>query len=344
MKIGIITFTYGDNYGQRLQNYASQYVFEQLGIENYTIYQKKPLKRMISDWIGGIKSGGWLRNAKRSRSFKCFDNQFIKYYGTIVGEKIYPKHLHDEFDYFVAGSDQIWSPYSRDVNRNMFLAFAPKEKRIAYVPSIGADELPAERIDEYKEYFEGFDHISVREESARDIVYKCSGKDAKVLIDPTLMVPVEEWEKLEKKPRIDINEKYVLYYHLGTDTHFDKVKEIAEDTDSIIIDITKDDKFYGLGPSEFLWLIHHAEVIVTDSYHGTIFSLIYHRSFWICNRTGGSVNMNGRFQTLITKFPETQHLISAYKKDEIFNFQAFEEKRKIEIVNATKYIKMCIGL
>ena len=344
MKIGIITFTYGDNYGQRFQNYASQYVFEQLGFEPYTIYQKKPLRRRISDWIGSVKSGNYDRDAKRSKAFRHFDAQFIKYYGTIVGEKVYPKHLHKKFDYFSAGSDQIWSPYSRDVNKNMFLTFAPKEKRIAYVPSIGVDELPAEKIDEYQKYFEGFHHISVREESAKEIVYKYSGKKAEVLIDPTLMVPVEEWEKLEEKPCFHTSENYVLYYHLGTDTHFEKVKEIAAETDAVIVDVTKDDQYYGMGPGEFLWLIHHARAIVTDSYHGTIFSLIYHRPFWICNRTGTSVNMNGRFQTLFAKFPEMRHHISEYQKKESFDFLSFEQKRKVERDCAIRYLKMCTGL
>lgn len=329
-KICIITFTYGCNYGQRLQNYAVQSILLQRGHDVYTLFQKEPVIKKMHNEIRAIKNKVFNSYQLRKLNFWKFNRNYINEYHKKVSLKQNLTCLNDEFDYFVAGSDQIWSPISDDVSDIMFLTFAERTKRVAFAPSIGIDILPETEKERYLKYFLGFDNISVRENSAARIIYDITKQTADVLIDPTLMIDANEWKNLEVKPRVNLPPNYLLYYHLGSNEFKGEVLKLADDLNSEIIDLLSDRRLFSVGPSEFIWLVHHAKGVVTDSFHGTIFSMIFHVPFWVCKRMGSNIDMSCRFATLFNMFPDMKYYIDDYQKETFYDFDSFEKLRVIE--------------
>lgn len=341
MKIGIVTFTYGDNFGQRLQNYAVQQILKERGHEVYTLRQKPPvigLHSMLSK-VKNIKKT--LRFARRHRSFVNYDKKNIAYYpNTILQPKNIKADFSDEFDYFIAGSDQVWSPYSADVNSTMFLNFAPKQKSIALSPSIAADRIPTDKKNEYRKYLNNFAHLSVREFKGAELIKDITGKEAKVLLDPTLALHKKDWLIHMRAPKYKLPKKYILKYFLGDENKIkltDELKEIE------IVDVLNDKTYMNTSPDEFLYLIYNAEFVITDSYHGTIFSLLFHKKFFIFERVSGSVVMNSRFETLYKHFPIVNQLnnniANVDKNKDIY--RQFDTKLGILREEFEKYISDC---
>lgn len=286
-KIGILTFTYGDNYGQRLQNLAVQEILKLYGYDVYTIPQVLPKNYVV-------------KNHDRHNCFLEFDNENIKYYEYPIGRHRIPQGLQD-FSFFVAGSDQIWSPYSNDVNSSLFLRFTSRGKRICLAPSMATSNIPWKKKLVYKLYFNGFDKISVREEESARIIQKYTSKKVETLIDPTLMFDAEFWQKYEKKPKYEVPKNYFLYYGLGNSIENYKVLDIASKHNCSVLFLKEGHKEFDIGPSEFLYLIRHASYVITDSYHGTIFSILYRKPFYHLVREQGGLDMSSRFDTLFSK-------------------------------------------
>ena len=299
MKIGIITFTYGLNCGQRLQNYAVQEIFQQFADEVITFKQRNDnaLSLRVKVQLQLISRYGLRCYFARINCFRHFDSKIV-FSKQRIGRNRIPDDINT-FDYFIAGSDQIWSPYSHDVNENMFLTFAPQEKRIAFAPSMACESIPAAAVSKYKDYLSGFSNISVREQSSARIVKELIGIDPVVLVDPTLYFGANMWEEHEQAPNEAPNSDFVFLYFLGVNTIKDTIASFAESNGYSLVDYS-DKQMSECGPEEFLWLIHHAKFIFTDSYHGTIFSIIFGKEFILCKRSGSSLNMNSRFDSLLS--------------------------------------------
>lgn len=340
-KIGIITFTDGDNYGQRLQNLAVQEIVKGLGFEPYTIRQYKSFRKRIKilkQYINSILNRTWLSTYKRHNAFKEFDDAYINYFNKSISEKsaaCFPEQL---FTYFIAGSDQIWSPYSDDVNSTMFLRFTSEYKRISLAPSIASDEIPYELQSTYKEYLKGFRCLSIRERKGAQLIFDIAGREAEVLIDPTLMFSSAFWEKYERKPVWLEESEYLLFYFLGSRTSHESMDTLQSQYGCSIIDLLVDRRYRTSGPSEFLYLIHHAKLVVTDSYHGSVFSLIFGVPFMIKQRQGSSINMSSRFDTLAEKF----HL--RVSGDETINSDDFGKLILAERQKEMDYLKTALGI
>lgn len=303
-KIGILTFTYGDNYGQRLQNLAVQEILKEYGFDVYTIPQYKNFRyriRSMKKNYNGFLKGMYKFDVKRHELFEKFNRAYIKFYPYEISERNMNTFPEKDFDFFVAGSDQIWSPYSDDVNATLFLQFTIPAKRIALAPSVASDNIPQSLQKKYGEYLKGFSHLSVREEKSAFLIKSAYGLDVDVLIDPTLMFSAEFWIKYEKRPSWIMDENYILCYFLGSEYTLDNIRQYAKDNHYTILDLLSEKKYRQSGPSEFIYLIHHAKMVVTDSYHGSIFSLIFNVPLMIQNRQGDSVKMSSRFDTLYNK-------------------------------------------
>lgn len=346
-KIGIVTINDYDNYGNRLQNYATQEVLKKMGYSPLTLKNHNILNTK-NKFIIRIPKFVILRlkeilkyNRKRYKKFKNFNSYIDK---TKFWITPYSK-INDKYDFFVVGSDQVWKPTygrMRDVD---FLCFAKPEKRIAYSASFGIDELPDEKKEFAKKYLNSFKKISVREESGRRIVEELtSRKDVELLIDPTMMLNANEWDKVSKKPEQLCNEKYILNYFLGTISESRKreIERIAKKYDCKIINILdRNDPFYETGPSEFLYLEKNAFLICTDSFHASVFSIIYNRPFIVFEREDNKVNMNSRIETLLTKFKLEKHRFVDRIEDSVFmeNYAEAEEVLKYEKTKAEKFLK-----
>ena len=287
-KVGILTFTYGDNFGQRLQNLAVQEILKSLGFKVYTISQVVPKRYMQ------------LEKEKRHSYFEKFNNEYIDFYYGDIGKYKLPRGLN-EFDYFVVGSDQVWSPYSPDVNWTFFLKFAASEKRVAYAPSLATNNIPRRKRLLYKWYLHGFKAISVRETQSQELLKEYTSAPILTLIDPTLMFNVDFWNKYIEAPKYYVPESYVLYYGLGDFKNKNDLREFSIGIKCDFIALEKGTDWFDIGPSQFLYLISHAKYVITDSYHGMIFSILYHKTVYYITRNSGGIDMQSRFKTLFSK-------------------------------------------
>lgn len=363
MKVAIITIN-SENYGNRLQNYATHRLLENLGFEvetmkNYTNQKypnEKSIKSQVKRLIGCIYEKTLILSIRklniitRSKKFKNFTEKYIKQSKYIINNNEIPKNIDKEYDYFVCGSDQIWNPEFYFNSEVDFLTFAPKGKKIAYAASFGISELPDRCIDDYKKWINQIDYLSVRENVGADIIKKLTGKDAVVLLDPTLMLNKHEWLEIAKKPKLNTNKKYILTYFLGNkdkETEM-KINDIAIKNNLNIINLLdiNNKEIYSIDPSEFVWLINNSELMCTDSFHGVVFSLIMKSPFIVFERKDKNKSMNSRLETLLTKFNMENRLYNNLGDKEIFNVNFTEVD---QIINTEKektlnYLKNALGL
>lgn len=293
-KIAIVTIV-TINYGNRLQNYALQNVLERLGYSVKTLRRENRANGLKQKIKAVIQSLLQTKGAK----FRKFD-RYIHFANEVITRDDFPEDIKELYSYFIAGSDQVWNPhYNFVAGKCDFLAFARDNQKISYAASFGVSEIPSERKMEYAEYLKTFKAISVRENRGAKIVEELADRKATVVLDPTLLLDEIEWKKVEKKPSYCPAEKYVLVYSLGdkADRFKGKIKQLKEKYEIFDVrSVHKNGKELPVGPSEFLYLIRNAEEILTDSFHATVFSIIFHKKFITFNRPG--LNMNSRIESL----------------------------------------------
>lgn len=344
MRVGILTFTYGDNYGQRLQNLAMQEFLKGYFDEVYTIKQIPPVTS-FKQTIKTVFDSERKAKKQRHKNFEQFDREYIKYYPTRISEKNADFFPENEFDYFVVGSDQVWSPYSPDVNSTMFLTFTERNKRIAISPSLSCEEIPETKIEQFTSYFDGIQNISTREYHGSELVARVIGREVPTLLDPTLMHDMKFWDKYLEEPAISLPAQYCLCYCLGAKKDLDSIKRFCAKLGLKLIDLMSDREYFTLGPSEFLYLIKNANLVITDSYHGTIFSYIFNVPFLNVVREGSSVNMNSRFDTLYKKFGINPRIMGEVSDEEIMkiDYQGIRINIMSEQEIMKKFIKKAIS-
>lgn len=259
-----------------------------------------------------------IPNIVESR-YRYFNN-----FKSIVLCAVYSTYLSavEESDIFIAGSDQIWNPaWTEDA---YFLDFVPDHNgKIAYAASIGANEVSQDFLEHVVPYLRRFDFISVREESAKEILQPYLDQEIKVTLDPTLLLPREEWDKIAVQPTIP--QPYIFVYLLGEKrAHRRLIKKFARTLGLKIAFLPHvhfhfnpadcffaDYNLYDVGPAEFVGLVKNAEIVITDSFHGCVFSIIYGRKFWALKRHKDSdpQNMNSRLYTLFDSLELGDRLI-----------------------------------
>lgn len=318
------------NYGNRLQNYAVQYVLNNLGLDVTTISVEKA-KITIMEWIKYIlqrmscfhfpgNKVYWQTEFQKKVFFYAFNKKYIK--------TQYVKSINDieKSDYYVIGSDQVWNPewyrYCPIKADAFLLTFAKPEQKVCFSPSFGVDEIG----DEWKTWFakqlSTFPQIAVREQRGAEIVKSLTGKQSVVTIDPTLMLSQEEWNQLAKSPkRIDCKKNYILTYFLGgrserVEKDLRRFEEMTGYTTYNLLDKSFP-TLYRTDPSEFIYLISHAQLILTDSFHACVFSFIYKKPFLVYNRQGGK-GMMSRINTLLNKFSLERKYVESGLVNELF--------------------------
>ena len=349
IRMGIITLTDYFNYGNRLQNYALQEAVIKLSknIVTETIWYKKcdfkiskkyfnfsNIRRYIFNRHGFrnfIKSGQFYYDVIREYNIKKFNDKYIK---SAFDFEI-KSDLNTKYDYFIAGSDQVWNPAFVDL-KNEFLQFADRNKRVAYAASFGVSEIKPDKVEVVRKGLEGIDYISVREQAGAKIVKDLTGKDVPVLVDPTLLLTAEEWEKVMERPVWYHDEKYILVYFLSKlpDKIRNDIKELAERYKLKIIDLMDRENidYYCSPPSEFLYLIKNCSLMYTDSFHGTVFSILNKRPFVTCS-TEGVMNMVSRIDTLLSMFNLERRKITKENNYEIANPMEIEYPDVEKILN-----------
>ncbi|MBR3134849.1 MAG: polysaccharide pyruvyl transferase family protein [Clostridia bacterium] len=300
-KVGIITFHRAENYGAMLQAYALQKTLKKCGYESYIIdYRDKNIERKYSLLRlekNGIKSKirefaikllFFYKNLIKKSRYK----EFIKNYYQL-SEKEYKsesdlKDNYPKYDCYIAGSDQIWNEIITKGIKDVYtLNFGDKKiNRITYAVSIGTEKISKSQQIVLGEKIKSIDKISVREESAKRVLSKITDKDIEISLDPTFLLNKREWEKLIKN-RI-IKEKYILVYTKEVNPNVKKIVDyISKVTNINVVHFDKKCRYnnelkncYSSGPIEFLNLIKNAELIITNSFHGTAFSIIFEKEFF----------------------------------------------------------------
>lgn len=349
-KTAIITICDNSNYGNRLQNYALDKVLSNLNLNNVTLWNQsenslKSKIKLIGKQILAINNLHYRKNI----SFEMFTRKNIsnKY---VDLDKL--EQISNEFDYFIVGSDQIWNYNFGHAKDKDFLKFADYNKTISYAPSFGISNIDDEWKDKITKGLNNIKYLSVREDRGSEIIKELTNRDAQVVLDPTLLLSKDEWYKIQKKPKKMINKKYILTYFLGgksqqLKSEISKLK-LQNNLEVINVCDIEDKKFYACGPSEFLYLFNHAELVLTDSFHACVFSMIFDKSFYVFDRNSkGMKSMNSRLDTLLTTFKQEQRKVNTLEgiKD-VFecNYSESYEVLKIKQKESMDFLKNALGI
>lgn len=356
MEIGIITFYYKNyNYGGILQACALQYYFEDKGYDCQQIVYENSSKTSIALREKIVKSakyglchllvkiGTAIERKMKYKISHVLQKFFLPEYSANFREwckcldnfiQVIPhtKEVYDYntisqcnqiFDCFVCGSDQIWNPLL--ANPYIYaLGFVETKKKISYASSIAKDKLSNEEWDKLCLYVKELDFISVREKNILNILSKKIKKDVSIVLDPTLLLRKNQWEKVKIKYKnysmisdleLD-NEKYIFIYLLGDNKkHRKAIKRFAQKNSLKIVYIPYalpfsfsghisdnnfgDYRLRDINPMDFIHIIESAEFVITDSFHATVFSIMYHINFYVLQRSIKKGNMNSRLDTLL---------------------------------------------
>lgn len=308
MKIGIITFNSAHNHGAVLQAWALQEFLTSDGHEvkiiNYRLpatdnlyrlyvprktFKRAKLNKVVHALQYLKKYKTEPNKVKRYHKFEHFINHTLNTTKEYTGLDDLNKANLD-FDVMIAGSDQIWNgSLTKGINPAYFLSFGNESiKRISYAASIGKDAIPEVEHTLFLRYLRLFDYISVREEKAKSSIEKLTDKEVSVVLDPTLLLDREKYDNLKKDPKT--KEQYI-YVHNVHITKVDKrLNAMAEELSKRLglpivhnrsdYDFTNElTKFTSGGPKEFLGYIANAAYVVTNSFHATVFSIIYQKNF-----------------------------------------------------------------
>lgn len=322
----IVTLNDDTNYGNRLQNYALTRLLGEYG-EVTTAYcaalRKMPAwlagpfhrtVKMVKLCAQGIKNRDLRLRVKRYKKFRKFDKKMTP---TCVGVDIFkgvsPKRYLGST--FVFGSDQIWNYVNAHLDESLRLfslylgSFLPDDvHRVSYAASFGTSVMPPDDVRQaFRVYLPKFDALSVREFVGCKIIRDTTGLDAKVVLDPTLMLTANEWLSITEH-FVPENEKYVLTYFLGKPTEEQQscIDAYAREHGCVVrnmLDIN-DRHTYLADPQDFVELFAKASYVFTDSYHACCFSILFHKQFSVYSRVGmeGKSSMNSRMETLFEHF------------------------------------------
>ena len=283
-KAGIMTFHFCDNYGALLQCYALRHTINTFPDINAEVINYNPGFIFLQYADSSIQEK-YLMKLERFGEFRkgCIG---------AVSPVIYDINDAEKYDYYITGSDQVWNTSFPFVNEHYFLDFVPQgAKRISYAASIGIPvDSPNLNRDMFEKYIPRFDNISLREKTHIPFVSQFTDKEVCSVLDPTLLLEAEDYDELCKDASYPEGD-YLLLYLLGYDASLiDYANMIARKFNLKIVyslpDIQKrsfkneSESFFCGGPKEFVSAIKHAKVVVTHSFHGTVFSLLYHIPFF----------------------------------------------------------------
>ncbi len=301
MRIGILTFHCAHNYGAVLQCYALQEFLKSKGhnveiIDYRPYYLLRPYKIFKIERILSHNPIKLLKNTFRELALLYY--RYVRYYNfeTFITNKlnlslrVRENNIPNKYDIYIIGSDQVWNPKITKGFDNIYFASFPfekeKKKYISYAASMGVQELTAEQKQYIKSSLCNFDKISVRENNLCKLLEPLTSNTINQVIDPTLLIKVADWNQLVIKP--NINSKYVLVYQVRTNKETLKIaNNIARQIGGVVIEAVAwlnircfKNKYQVATPEAFLGLIKYADCVVTTSFHGTAFSIIFNKVFY----------------------------------------------------------------
>jgi len=310
-KIGIVTFVRTGNYGAALQCYALNRAVAAVGGEPVTMdYWPEYFRvRYYIDKVPFVWSMEGYREWRRRMIVKRIKDRRNKRFEKFIENniKLSKPTAHNAAELsavmsetgitkWITGSDQVWSDTCARFDPTYFLdlELPPGSQKYSYAASFGMGQLPDDKKDEYKRRLAGYTRYSVREQSGVGMINELFPADVNVHCDPTLLLTADEWKKVASAPRKD---KYILIYHVMNPARLlNKAAELSKQTGLKVILFTpyfnylaikgKKIEEYGYepamdsSPQDFVSLFLNAEYVLTNSFHGTVFSVLFHKNFW----------------------------------------------------------------
>lgn len=340
MKIGILTMYYGNiSHGGLLQAFALQKTLEEFGYDAQVIsYDYNYHKR------------SWLRTMaheiKRIPYYTlCFrygdhtDKKYREYMTMVPHSKYYTpdtiSEIENEYDVIIVGSDQVWNETYCD--EAFYLSFARDEiKKVAYAASVGKDFLSETQIKDLVAKISSFSAISVREKNLQEELNRSMRKPAAYVCDPTMLHDRSFWASHSNEKIVKGD--YILLYILSPNERIiEHTNRFANKARLPLVTVpnvncnmknnettTGDIQAWSVGPKEFLRLIMDAECVITDSFHCTVFSLIFNKEFFCFNRENCGEAMNSRLKSLLKYCGVDNRLIASDRLLESDKFQIID--------------------
>jgi len=373
-KIAIVNRTNLKNYGSVLQVYALCESIKNLGYDseiiweagnvskNYDLRIRKIIStgvkllthpRLISSTFSNVKYV--QQHAISEKTIEMFD----RFVDLFVKRKFYPvkkmkkNQVGEIYDKFVCGSDQVWCTTTTYVDPLMYLRFVPKEKRIAYAPSLGRNYIPSYNARQIRKYVNEIPYVSVREYTGKKLIRDLTGRDVPVVVDPTFLLHKLKWDEVKIEP--SINQEYFLCYFLSMPTQQtqEKILKYIEQTGKIVVALNSKLEFIekkvqviypDCGPQEFIGYVSKANCVLTDSYHGMLFSIIYQRQFWSIEREYGEFDQSSRQLSVLKMLNlEDRYLKSKDSISEIeIDYTVAMNKLQCEIEKSIQYIQIAL--
>lgn len=326
------------NYGSQLQAFATQKFFDSIGVPNKTIFidglKSEINRRKLRYFFSRITDINTVID-KWATVKKIFAKKTNKAYAAHLAERQrkFDEFAHNEFHLtqryhsfeelslaakqaaaVVVGSDQLWLP--SNISADYYtLNFVPQHiPKMSLATSFGISQLPIRQSIMAKQFLPRIEYCSVREVSGQTLIKKLTGRDVPVVCDPTILFTKDEWEHEVLSDRF-IHDKYLFCYFLGNNPiQRQFVKQVKKLTGFKIVQlqhcdeyIASDENFsdeapYNVGPKEFIRLIRDAEFVFTDSFHCSVFSMLYSKKFFTFRRyvSDGNVSTNGRIYSLLS--------------------------------------------
>lgn len=364
----LTTLFTGYNYGSSLQTLATITLVKNYGLECKVVARKSLIP---SRDFRISKLLGLLWRSLINLDFKSIQAYRGSYRHSVIGDStvrftrfeeecLKPERLSwrelkmkaKDCCFCLAGSDQIWDTTTMYVDPLYYLRFATKSKRVAWGASLGHDYVPDFNKRTLTKWISEFAFLSVREVSGVKIIKELTGRDAMQLVDPSLLLDGDTWRStfgISKEKR-----NYILAYFLDNPSEKARkaLKELKEYYQCEVIGIpyifednTYCDRTIPTGPIEFVDLISKARVVVTDSFHGTVFSINLHTSFYSFDRNyGKAVSQSGRLTSIlkITGLSNRFEPIDVLKNVENIDFSTSDKVLKEERKKANDYLNNVI--
>ena len=316
-KVLLVTLEGTSNFGNRLQHYALQHTIESLGftIDNLMVRDHQSLKEVkfknsikyflsrcgLKKYLNGLSQG------RRAVKLINFNKRFLTNMLRMRSDEVFKRNW-SEYSFAVTGSDQVWhnwhSKYIPDELRFYYLEFIEVQKRVSYAPSFGFTAFPEEDLTAHQRGLNEMYALSCREKEGCELIHALTGREAQKVLDPTLLLTAEKWSQIEKEPDFKVPDHYLLKLFLGNviPEYHAEINQIAQELELQILDIGNKDTpgYYDISPDEFIWLVHHADFVCTDSFHTTVFAILFERNLRVFRRKAEKFeDMFGRLHDLL---------------------------------------------
>lgn len=337
MKIGIITLYGEENYGNKFQNYAVKKMIEKINhsIHVDTIKPKLTNKQKIFMILVKLGISGY-KNYRKDNYDKSKKDNFSafskKYLNPISFKNV--NTLNRSYDLFFAGSDQIWNTngFKESMLDFFLLSFADNQKRIAISPSLGTGEIKEEQLAQFKREIPKFKMLSCRENSGVSVLENISnGKKCIKLSDPTIGLSKDEWNSIRELAKGKPKDDYVFCYFLGkVDEEIkEQVKQLKKENKVVEIMKKNDISIFSNNPSQFIDLLADSKLLITDSFHGCVFAIIFNLPFVVLH-TKDRLNMEDRIISLLNEFDLEERWIDNLNYNNIYNIDYRNSNKKLE--------------